>query len=321
MKKLVVVLMLALMVSVTGCGNKTPLPEVSEPTMESSADIRNEGSEGSSEETKEPLESVEESTEETAESTESVEGTENTVTTESTEESTEDAHESTGESTEAVDSNVTTEESRPSESSESSVAESSEETVAVVKPTPAPTPTPTPTPTPAPTPTPTPKPVETPKPTPTPAPTPTPTPAPTPTPTPEHTHNCVFIGVSKPARCQFPGEGIYECTLCDYGYVTTSPVDLPALGHDWEVNVLDEGDCTHMYYALKTCKRCGTEERDVGDYVDKHDWVTREFIRRNSGDDDNEWWFERTYCERCNKEKEPPKPLRPATQEEINNRN
>ena len=327
MKKLVVVLMLALMVSVTGCGNKTPLPEVSEPTMESSTDIRNEGSEDSSEETKEPLESVEESTGEFAESTESVEGTENTVTTESTEESAEDTHESTGESTEAVDGNATTEESRPSESSESSVAESSEETVAVVKPTPAPTPTPTPVPTekpvetpkPTPTPTPTPKPVETPKPTPVPTPTPTPTPAPTPTP--EHEHNYVLVGVYRPARCQFPGEGIYECTLCNDGYVTTSSKDLPALGHDWDVRIVDEGDCSNKYFAVKTCKRCGTEEQEIGDYVDKHDWVTREFIRRNSGDDDNEWWFERTYCERCNKEKEPPKPLRPATQEEINNRN
>ena len=343
MKKLVVVLMLALMVSVTGCGNKTPLPEVSEPTMESSTDIRNEGSEDSSEETKEPLESVEESTGEFAESTESVEGTENTVTTESTEESAEDTHESTGESTEAVDGNATTEESRPSESSESSVAESSEETVAVVKPTPAPTPTPTPVPTekpvetpkPTPTPTPTPKPVETPKPTPvptptpkpvetpkpTPVPTPTPTPTPAPTPTPEHEHNYVLVGVYRPARCQFPGEGIYECTLCNDGYVTTSSKDLPALGHDWDVRIVDEGDCSNKYFAVKTCKRCGTEEQEIGDYVDKHDWVTREFIRRNSGDDDNEWWFERTYCERCNKEKEPPKPLRPATQEEINNRN
>ena len=316
MKKLVVVLMLALMVSVTGCGNKTPLPEVSEPTMESSTDIRNEGSEDSSEETKEPLESVEESTGEFAESTESVEGTENTVTTESTEESAEDTHESTGESTEAVDGNATTEESRPSESSESSVAESSEETVAVVKPTPAPTPTPTPVPTekpvetPKPTPTPTPKPVETPKPTPTP--TPTPTPAPTPTPTPEHTHNCVFIGVSKPARCQFPGEGIYECTLCDYGYVTTSPVDLPALGHDWDVRIVDEGDCSNKYFAVKTCKRCGTEEQEIGDYVDKHDWKEAEI---KWPDENGElYWWKRVYCTRCNVDKEFTK-LRPVEDE------
>ena len=346
MKKLVVVLMLALMVSVTGCGNKTPLPEVSEPTMESSTDIRNEGSEDSSEETKEPLESVEESTGEFAESTESVEGTENTVTTESTEESAEDTHESTGESTEAVDGNATTEESRPSESSESSVAESSEETVAVVKPTPAPTPTPTPVPTekpvetpkptptptpkpvetPKPTPTPTPKPVETPKPTPTPTPTPkpvetpkptptptpTPTPAPTPTPTPEHTHNCVFIGVSKPARCQFPGEGIYECTLCDYGYVTTSPVDLPALGHDWDVRIVDEGDCSNKYFAVKTCKRCGTEEQEIGDYVDKHDWKEAEI---KWPDENGElYWWKRVYCTRCNVDKEFTK-LRPVEDE------
>lgn len=307
MKKLVVVLMLALMVSVTGCGNKTPLPEVSEPTMESSADIRNEGSEGSSEETKEPLESVEESTEETAESTE--ETVEGTGSTEDTTETTE-SPESTGESTEAVDSNVTTEESRPSESSESSVAESSEETVAVVKPTPAPTPTPTPTP--VPTPTPTPKPVETPKPTP--VPTPTPTPAPTPTPTPEHTHDYVVIATNKPARCLFPGELLYECTICGFRMSTTSEKDAPALGHDWEVNVLDEGDCTHMYYALKTCKRCGTEERDIGDYVDKHDWVTKEVTAVNV-EDGWRWWYERTYCTRCNADKVPWKPLRPVEDE------
>ena len=77
----------------------------------------------------------------------------------------------------------------------------------------------------------------------------------------------------------------------------------------------NEGDCTHKYHATKTCKRCGTEEDIIGDYVDKHDWVTAETMRVNEEGD--WWWYERTYCSRCNVDKEAKKPLRAATNEDI----
>lgn len=72
-----------------------------------------------------------------------------------------------------------------------------------------------------------------------------------------------------------------------------------------------------MYYALKTCKRCGTKERDVGDYVDKHDFETKQGMSLDENYD--WWWYEYTRCKRCNASQGEDKKIRPATDEEIEN--
>ena len=128
-----------------------------------------------------------------------------------------------------------------------------------------------------------------------------------------------MIATNKPARCLFPGELLYECTICGFRKSTTSEKDAPALGHDWEVTaVYNEGDCTHKYHATKTCKRCGTKEDIIEDRNrDVHDFETKQGMSLDENYD--WWWYEYTRCKRCNASQGVDKKIRPATDEEIEN--
>lgn len=224
------VLLLAVMLVLTGCGNAA--------VPEESGEISSEAGEVE--------EVVSEQPEESEEKTESEEEEESESSEESSEEI--DASETEEESGEASEEAEAPEESTASRSGDADTATASSEETA------APTPTPTPTPTPIETAeaTPTPEAVQTN----TPVATQTQAPAATPTPQLVHTHSWDGGTVTQAATCTAEGVKTYTCTSC--GSTKTESIAKTDHNYAWNYSLEEDlGNCLTRYRLVDICSDCG----------------------------------------------------------------
>lgn len=240
------VLLLAVMLVLTGCGNA----EVPEESGEISS-VAGEVEEVTSEQPEASEEKTESEEEEESESSE-----------ESSEEI--DASETEEESGEASEEAEAPEESAAFRSGDADTATASSEETA------APTPTPTPTPTPVETAeaTPTPEAAQTN----TPIATQTQAPAATPTPQPVHTHSWDSGTVTQAATCTAEGVKTYTCTSC--GSTKTESIAKTDHNYAWLWN-LDEdlGNCTRRNRLVDICADCGYILNTYSDTTyQEHEW-------------------------------------------------
>ncbi len=143
------------------------------------------------------------------------------------------------------------------------------------------------------------KPAETQKPV---EPTPAKTPDPTPTADPcANGHDWVQKDVWKEPTCLHGGTVLYECKKCG----TTKAESTSKLPHEMEVESHRDGDCVEPAFTRYKCRNCEHFEDEYDDSCvgRDHHWVTGTY--EEFDEELLEWvTVERTFCTRCNKDKE-----------------
>lgn len=223
-KKLV--LLLAVMLVLTSCGNAA-VPEESGEISSEAGEVEEVVSEQSEESEEEPESEEEEESESSEESSEEI-----------------DASETEEESVEASEEAEAPEESAASRSGDADTSTASSEETA------APTPTPTPVETAEATPTPEAAQTNTP------VATQTQAPAATPTPQPVHTHSWDSGIVTQAATCTAEGVKTYTCTSC--GSTKTESIAKTDHNYAWKWHLEDDlGNCNYRERTVDMCSVCG----------------------------------------------------------------
>jgi|LSQX01.2.fsa_nt_gb hypothetical protein len=80
---------------------------------------------------------------------------------------------------------------------------------------------------------------------------------------------------TKQPTCTEKGKIEWVCGRC--GKELAPPVEIPALGHDWEEKIEEEPTCERMGKKTRTCKRCKLKDPDFVQAIPKlkHNWVEK----------------------------------------------